>query len=136
MTTYKQIFKFALTPLLVFELVLCIQNGLCLKWMTILNTTLRFLIKLIFQFTEELFPFADFLFHQKAYYKCIINEFQGESQKQVECSRGIFPINSYPLQGLNNNSSSNNNNLSQQQCARCLAGEPVKILFGFRDQSI
>ncbi|XP_078315170.1 uncharacterized protein LOC111130551 [Crassostrea virginica] len=49
---------------------------------------------------------------------------EGESQKQVECSRGIFPINSYPLQGLNNNSSSNNNNLSQQQCARCLAGEP------------
>lgn len=48
---------------------------------------------------------------------------QGESQKaNVQCHN--FPVNSFPLQGLNNNSSSINRNLSPQQCVRCLAGEP------------
>lgn len=51
------------------------------------------------------------------------HESQGESQKSnVQCHN--FPVNSFPLQGLNNNSSSINRNLSPQQCVRCLAGEP------------
>lgn len=51
------------------------------------------------------------------------HESQGESQRSnVQCHN--FPVNSFPLQGLNNNNSSINRNLSPQQCVRCLAGEP------------
>ncbi|XP_048736541.1 uncharacterized protein LOC125651806 [Ostrea edulis] len=43
---------------------------------------------------------------------------QGESRgTRTDDKRLTFPINSFPLQGLNNHQ-------SQQHCERCLAGEP------------
>ncbi|XP_062622173.1 uncharacterized protein LOC134283700 isoform X2 [Saccostrea cucullata] len=43
---------------------------------------------------------------------------QAESQRPHTGSNKLnFPINSFPLQGLNNNN-------NQSECLRCLAGEP------------